>query len=161
VSERAFVRTGGVLYGLPSSELVAERADTRPVMRLVTRVVHLQTVVAGECVSYGCTWTAEAPTLIATLPIGYGDGLPRALSNRSEVGIGGRRYRVAGRVCMDFTMLDLGPPDGYGATVAVGDEAVVFGSGGPSAFEVAEWAGTISYALPCGLTARVPRVIAG
>jgi alanine racemase len=158
VRERAFVRPGGVLYGLPSSDLVAERADAKPVMRLVTRATHLQTVAAGESVSYGCTWTAKAATRIATLPIGYGDGLPRPLSNRGEVGIGGRRYRIAGRVCMDFTMLDLGPPDGPGASVAVGDEAVLFGPGGPSAFEVAGWAGTISYALPCGLTARVPRV---
>ena len=158
VRRRALVRAGGFLYGLPPSDLVAERADLRPVMRLVTRVVHLQTVAAGETVSYGRTWTAEAPTRIATLSTGYGDGLPRRLSNRGEVGIGGRRYRIAGRVCMDFTMVDLGPPDGPGAAVAVGDEAVVLGPGGPSAFEVAEMAGTISYALPCGLTARVPRV---
>jgi len=158
VRRRALVRTGGFLYGLPSSDLVAERADLQPVMRLVTRVVHLQTVAAGETVSYGQTWTADAPTRIATLPIGYGDGLPRQLSNRGEVGIGGRRYRIAGRVCMDFTMLDLGPPDGSGASIAVGDEAVVFGPGGPSALEVAEWAGTLTYDLTCGLTARVPRM---
>jgi alanine racemase len=160
VRRRALVRTGGFLYGLPSSDLVAERADLQPVMRLITRVVHLQTVAAGETVSYGQTWTADAPTRIATLPIGYGDGLPRQLSNRGEVGIGGRRYRIAGRVCMDFTMLDLGPPDGSGASIAVGDEAVVFGPGGPSALEVAGWAGTLTYDLTCGLTARVPRVVA-
>jgi alanine racemase len=91
--------------------------------------------------------------------VGYGDGLPRQLSNRGEVGIGGRRVRIAGRVCMDYTMLDLGPPDGAAASVAIGDEAVIFGPGGPTALEVAAWAGTISYDLPCGLTARVPRVV--
>ena len=159
VRHRAFVRVGGLLYGIPSSDLLAERTDTKPVMRLVTRVVHLKTVQPGETVSYGRTWTAEAPTRIATLPIGYGDGLPRRLSNRGEVGVGGRRYPIAGRVCMDMTMLDLGAPDGPGASVNIGDEAVVFGPGGPSAFEAAEAAGTISYALPCGLTARVPRVV--
>ena len=159
VRHRAFVRVGGLLYGIPSSELLEERADVKPVMRLVTRVVHLKTVQPGETVSYGRTWTAEAPTRIATLPIGYGDGLPRGLSNRGEVGIGGRRYPIAGRVCMDMTMLDLGAPDGPGASVSVGDESVVFGPGGPSAFEAAEAAGTISYDLPCGLTARVPRVV--
>lgn len=158
VRGRAFVRVGGLLYGIPSSEVLAERTEVRPVMRLVTRVVHVKTVQPGETVSYGRTWTAEAPTRIATLAVGYGDGLPRGLSNRGEVGIGGRRYPIAGRVCMDFTMLDLGAPDGPGASVNVGDEAVVFGPGGPSAFEAAEAAGTISYALPCGLTARVPRV---
>ncbi len=161
VWHRAFVRAGGLLYGIPSSAVLAERADVRPVMRFVTRVVHVKTVEAGETVSYGRTWTAEVPTRIATLAVGYGDGLPRALSNRGEVEIGRRRYPIAGRVCMDMTMADLGAPDGPGASVRVGDEAVIFGPGGPSAFEVAETVGTISYALPCGLTARVPRVPAG
>ncbi|MEP0549037.1 MAG: alanine racemase [Rhodothermales bacterium] len=159
VRGRAFVRVGGLLYGIPSSDVLAERTETKPVMRLVTRVVHVKTVQPGETVSYGRTWAAEAPTRIATLAVGYGDGLPRALSNRGAVGIGGRRYPIAGRVCMDFTMLDLGAPDGPGASVSVGNEAVVFGPGGPSAFEAAEAAGTISYDLPCGLTARVPRVV--
>ena len=157
VRHRAFVRAGGLLYGLPSSEMLMDVA-VRPVMRLVARVVHLQTVEAGETVSYGRTWRAERPTRIATLSIGYGDGLPRQLSNRAVVGIGGRRYPVAGRVCMDMTMIDLGDPGGEGAEVNVGDQAVIFGPGGPSAFELAEWAETISYDLPCGLTARVPRV---
>lgn len=157
---RALVRPGGLLYGIPSSEALAD-VGVRPVMRLVARVVHVQTVASGETVSYGRTWTAERPSRIATLSVGYGDGLPRQLSNRAEVGIGGRRYPVAGRVCMDMTMVDLGAPDGPGAGIQVGDEAVIFGPGGPSAFEVAGWAGTISYALPCGLTARVPRVPAG
>ena len=160
VRGRALVRPGGLLYGIPSSEALAD-VDVQPVMRLVARVVHVQTVAPGETVSYGRTWTAERPSRIATLAVGYGDGLPRQLSNRAEVGIGGRRYRIAGRVCMDMTMVDLGAPDGPGAAVQVGDEAVIFGPGGPSAFEVAGWAGTISYALPCGLTARVPRVPVG
>ena len=160
VRGRALVRPGGLLYGALASEALAG-VDLRPVMRLVARVVHLQTVAPGETVSYGRTWTAERPSRIATLSVGYGDGLPRSLSNRGEVGIGGRRYRIAGRVCMDMTMVDLGAPDGPGAGVAVGDEAVVFGPGGPSVFEVAAWAGTISYALSCGLTARVPRVPVG
>ncbi len=158
VRRRAFVRGGGYLYGLPSSPLIAERADLRPVMRLVTRVVHLKTAAAGETVSYGRTWTASAPARIATLAAGYGDGLPRARSNRGLIGIGGRRYPVAGRVCMDMTMLDLGPPDGPGASVSVGDEAVLFGPGGPSAFEAAEAMGGMAYTLTTGLTARVPRV---
>lgn len=127
-------------------------------MRLVTRVVHLQTVATGETVSYGRTWRAERPARIATLSVGYGDGLPRQLSNRAAFGIGGRPYPVAGRICMDMTMLNLGAPGGAGASVQVGDEVVIFGPGGPSAFELAEQAETISYALPCGLTARVPRV---
>lgn len=158
VQRRAFVRAGGYLYGMPSSDLVAERADFQPVMRLVTRVVHLKTIAAGDTISYGRTWQAEAPTRIATLAVGYGDGYPRQLSNRGTVGIGGRRYPIAGRVCMDMTMLDLGPPDGFGASVSVGDEAVLFGTGGPSMTEVAAAMGEMAYILPTGLTARVPRV---
>ncbi|MDX1530691.1 MAG: alanine racemase, partial [Rhodothermales bacterium] len=102
VRGRALVRVGGLLYGLPSSEHLAGAADVRPVMRLATRVVHLQDVQAGETVSYGRTWRAERPTRIATLAAGYGDGLPRQLSNRGEVDISGRRYPIAGRVCMDL-----------------------------------------------------------
>lgn len=160
VRGRALVRPGGLLYGVPSSEAIAD-VGVRPVMRLVARVVHAQTVAPGETVSYGRAWRAARPTRVATLTVGYGDGLPRQLSNCAAFGIGGRRYRVAGRVCMDMTMLDLGDPDGPGAGVKVGDEAVIFGPGGPSAFELAEQAGTISYALPCGLTARVPRSVVG
>lgn len=158
VEGRAFVRPGGLLYGIPPSEAVAARVAVRPVMRLVARVVHVQTVAPGETVSYGRTWRAERPTRVATLAAGYGDGLPRALSNRGEVGLGGRRCRIVGRVCMDLLMVDLGEPEGPGAAVAVGDEAVLLGPGGPSALEVARWADTIAYAIPCGLTARVPRV---
>ncbi len=158
VQRRAFVRAGGYLYGMPSSDLVAERTEVQPVMRLVTRVVHLKTVAVGDTVSYGRTWTAEAPTRIATLAVGYGDGYPRQLSNRGEASIGGRRYPIAGRVCMDMTMLDLGLPEGPGASVSVADEAVLFGKGGPSMTEVAAAMGEMAYVLPTGLTARVPRV---
>ncbi|MEM8558445.1 MAG: alanine racemase [Bacteroidota bacterium] len=160
----ALARVGGLAYGLPSSPDLAAAADRlglEPVMRLVARVVHVQTIAAGESVSYGQTWTASAPTRIATLAVGYGDGFPRSLSNVGEAAIHERRYPIAGRVCMDLTMLDLGLPGGAGAAVRVGDEAVLFGHGGPSALEVAERAGTISYAVTAGLTARVPRVYTG
>lgn len=161
VARRALVRPGGVLYGIPSSKVVARRLDVRPVMRLVSRVVHLQIVPPGETVSYGRTWRAERPTRIATVAAGYADGLPRQLSNRAEVGVRGRRYRIAGRVCMDMFMLDLRAPDGPGAEVEVGDEVVLFGPGGPGLLEVARWAETITYALTAGLTARVPRIPKG
>ncbi|MEL6442831.1 MAG: alanine racemase [Bacteroidota bacterium] len=160
----ALARVGGLVYGVPSSPDLAreaERLGLESVMRLVAPIVHVQTVAAGESVSYAQTWTAAAPTRIATLAAGYGDGLPRALSNIGEATVGGRRYPVAGRVCMDLTMLDLGAPDGSGREVCVGDEAVFFGPDGPSAFEVGERIGTISYELTTGLTARVPRVVVG
>ena len=156
VAGRHIVRAGGALYGLVSDRMLAGVADLRPVMRLVGRVVQVKTVQAGETVSYGRTWRAEAPTRIAVVGAGYGDGLPRALSNRGHAGIGGALYPVAGRVCMDMLMLDVGRP--AEATVQVGDEAVLFGPGGPSALDVADAAGTIAYDLTCRLTARVPRV---
>ena len=160
-SRPSLVRLGGVLYGLDSDPaMAAASGGLRPVLRLVARVVHLQTVAPGETVSYGRTWTATVPTRIATLPIGYADGLPRELSNRGEVGIGGARYPIVGRVCMDMTMVSLGPADAAPA-VALGDEAVVFGPGGPSAEALAEAAGTISYEITTGLAARVPRVVRG
>ena len=160
-SRPALTRLGGVLYGLDSDPSMADAtAHLRPALRLVARVVHLQTVAPGESVSYGRTWTAERPTRVATLAVGYADGLPRALSNRGEVGIGGVRFPIVGRVCMDMTMVSLGAPGQ--ATVAVGDPAVVFGPGGPSAEEVAEAAGTISYEVTTRVARRVPRrVLAG
>ena len=159
VRGRQIVRTGGALYGLVSDRMLAGvAADLQPVMRLVSRVVQVKTLMPGATVSYGQTWRATEPTIVATVAAGYGDGVPRALSNRGRVGVGGRLYPVAGRVCMDMLMLDLGRPDGRGASVRVGDEAVLFGPGGPSALDVADAAGTIAYVLTTGLTSRVPRV---
>ncbi|WP_412062876.1 alanine racemase [Rubrivirga sp. IMCC45206] len=150
----ALHRLGGVLYGLRTGVLPEiDTTDLRPAMRLVARVVHLQTVPAGESVSYGETWTAPRPTRVATLAVGYADGLPRALSNVGHVGIGGGRAPIVGRICMDVTMVDVD-----GLDVAVGDDAVVFGPGGPTAEAAATAAGTIVYELTAGLTARVPRV---
>jgi len=161
---RTDARVGGALYGLVldrSASASVEALRLRPVMRLVSRVVHVQELAAGETVSYGRTWTAASPALIATIAAGYGDGLPRGLPSTGTVGIGGRVYPVAGRVCMDMMMLDLGPPDGAGAGVAVGDEAVLFGPGGPTAITAAGDTQSIAYALTSGLTARVPRVYVG
>ena len=156
---RPLVRAGGVLYGLASSLSLASdvrRHGLRPVMRLTSRVVHLQTVAPGESVSYGRTWTARRPTRVATVATGYADGLARAYVG--PVGVGEGRYPVVGRVCMDMLLVDLGDPDGPGADVHLGEEAVLFGPGGPTAEAAADAAGTIAYELTSGLTARVPRV---
>jgi alanine racemase len=155
---RDFVRPGGLLYGLPSSETILDKVDVRPVMRLVTRVIHRQLVEAGETVSYGRTWRAPAASLIATIAAGYGDGLPRQLSNRGSVTIRGRAYPIAGRICMDMLMVDLGPPHGSGQEIRVEDEVVIFGAGGPTVLDQANCADTISYSLCTGLTQRVPRI---
>lgn len=152
VRGRAFIRPGGLLYGLPTTRAVARALPTEPVLQFASRIVRVETVAAGETVSYDRTWRASRPTRIATLAAGYADGVPRSLSNRGVARVHGRDYPIAGRVCMDALMLDLGEAD-----VSVGDEAVLWGWNGPSVLAVAEAADTITYALTCGLSARVPR----
>ncbi len=144
------VRVGIALYGVsPAPHL---DAPLRPAMTLSSRVVSTRRAAAGTAVSYGATYRAGRATTIATIPVGYADGYPRALSNACVMMIGGQRHRIAGRVCMDFTMLDVG-----GAAVREGDEVMVFGPGLPAA-EVAGAAGTIAYELFCRVGRRVPRL---
>jgi alanine racemase len=153
----SLVRAGIMLYGLlPSAEL-RRPAAVRPAMRITTRIGFLKRVRAGTTIGYGCTYTAPRETWIATLPVGYADGYDRRLSNAGPVLIGGRRHPVAGRVCMDQIMVDLGPE----AAAKVGEEAVLLGRQGAeeiTATELAELAGTISYELLCGISPRVPRI---
>jgi alanine racemase len=125
--------------------------DTVPVAALRARVVALRTVPAGESVSYDATWTAPAATTVATLAIGYGDGVPRHLSNAGEVELLGRRVPIVGRVTMDQTMVDVGD-----LPVAIGDVATIFG-GLVSLDAQAARAGTIGYELLTSLGPRLPR----
>ena len=158
---RTLVRLGGALFGLAADRLPEiKETGIRPVMRLVSRVVHIRAVQPGDTVSYGRTWTAGRETRIATVAAGYGDGLPRSLSNRGSVGIRGAMYPIVGRVCMDMLMADIGP-ENTSEPILISDEVVLFGPGGLSAMELAEAAGTISYELACGLTKRVPRLYSG
>lgn len=152
--DRSLARVGIGLYGYSSLEGLAEEHGLRPVMRVSSRVTHVKTVRPGTTLSYGRRWTAHRTTRIATVGAGYADGYPRLLTNRSSVGIRGARYPVAGTVCMDAFMVDVGP-DGE---VDVGDEVVLFGDGGPDAFSVAGWAETIPYEILTGVSARVPRI---
>ena len=128
-----------------------------PAMTLKARVVQVKSVPAGFSVSYGMTFHTERPTTIATIPVGYADGYSRALSSRGRMLIREKAVPIAGRVCMDMTMVDAGEiPE-----VTVGDEVVIFGRQGAArlgAEEVAEMLGTISYEVVSALTARVPRV---
>jgi alanine racemase len=151
------VRPGAVLYGLTHDTLSPDAPvlPLRPVMRFVTRVEHIKTVPAGTPLGYGCTFETARPSVIATVPAGYADGVRRALSNRGWVGIRGAHAPVVGRVSMDLTILDVTDiPD-----VRLGDEAVLFGTGGPTAEEVAAAAETISYEITCGVSSRVPRLV--
>lgn len=102
------VRPGIMAYGyLPDAS--TRPVELEPAMSIVTRVSFVKRVAAGETVGYGRSWTAPCDTWVATVPIGYADGWNRANSNRGHVLIGGRRWPVAERVCMDQTMVDLGP----------------------------------------------------
>jgi alanine racemase len=118
----------------------------------------VQRVGAGEAVSYGLRKATASPTVIATVPLGYADGVPRRLGERgAAVLIGGRRHPIAGTVTMDQLMVDCGPD----ASVAIGDEAVLLGRQGDETVPAAEWAElleTIEYEIVCGIGDRVPRV---
>jgi alanine racemase len=133
------------------------KSGVEPVMRLASRVSFVKEIEEGEGLSYGLTWRAASRTTIATVPLGYADGYSRALSNRAFVWIGGARRPIAGRVCMDQLMVDLGP----GAKAAEGDEVLLFGEGpggGIPGEELCELLGTIPYELTCMVGARVPRI---
>jgi len=152
------VRPGIMLYGCPPC--VPRRPDDPalvPALRLRTAISQLADIAAGVSVSYGRTFVAACDMRIATLPIGYADGLSRLLSGRGRVLIGGRRAPILGRVCMDMTMVDVTHlPD-----VRVGDEAVLIGRQGDeeiTADEVAGLTGTISYEVLCRIGPRVPRI---
>ena len=150
------VRPGIILYGVLPDPASHPAVALRPALSLVSRVVYFKVVRAGGTVSYGATWTAAVDTRIATVPVGYGDGFPRALSSRGEVLLRGQRRPIAGRVCMDQFMVDLGP-DG---TAYNEDEVVLVGVQGDDAIrveDVARQAGTIPYEILTGLNERIPR----
>ena len=154
------VRPGIILYGVLPDPASQATLALRPALSLVSRVVYFKVVRAGGTVSYGATWTAANDTRIATIPVGYGDGYPRALSSRGEVLLRGHRRPIAGRVCMDQFMVDLGP-DG---TAYNEDEVVLVGRRDGQAIrveDIARQAGTIPYEILTGLNERIPRAYVG
>ena len=153
-SHFTMVRPGLVIYGLhPKNQLSIK---LKPVLSLKTRIVFIKRVSAGTAISYGCTYVTKRPGNVVTLPVGYGDGYPRNLSNLALLLIGGRRFRITGRVCMDQIMVDVG-----NFKPKIGEEVVLIGSQGKqkvTAEELAELSGTISYEIVCGLGSRIPRI---
>lgn len=151
------VRCGIAIYGLHPSKSTRERLNLRPARSVKARATMVKRVGMGESVSYGFTWTAAAPTVVATLPLGYADGIHRVLSNEMTVLVGGRRCRQIGRVCMDALMVEVV----RGVDVRRGDEIVVLGTQGSDTItleEIAETAGTINYEMTCSLGMRLERV---
>jgi len=150
------VRPGILLYGVYPSAEVAHTIEVRPALSWKSRVVYFKVVQPGHPVSYGSTWQSDHPVRLVTVPVGYGDGYFRALSNVATVIIRGKRYPVVGRVCMDQIMVNLEWDSAYN-----GDEVVLVGADGDVAItceDLAEWAGTIPYEVLTNINTRVPRV---
>lgn len=151
------VRPGIMIYGFRPDPETPATIPLKPGMSLLTRVSFVKKVARETAVGYGRTWVAPVDTFIATIPAGYADGFNRLFSNRGRVLIGGKSYPLVGRVCMDQSMVDLGPE----TDVKVGDEVVLMGPSGEAEISCEEWAaelGTITYEVTCQVNPRVVRV---
>lgn len=151
------VRCGIITYGLePSDEVSKTNIKLQKVMSIKSHVAYVKKVGAGFTVSYGSTYVTDKETEIATIPVGYGDGYPRTLSNKGMVLIGGHFAKIIGRVCMDQFMIDV-----TGLGVSRGDEVILMGSDGENSItaeEIGDLSGRFNYELVCDINKRVPRV---
>jgi alanine racemase len=157
------IRPGLISYGyFPNTQIekkvkeLHKGFDLYPVMELQTNITSIKTIKAGESISYGRLWTSDKPTRIATIPVGYGDGLKRCLSPGLKVLIKGKTYPVVGRICMDQCMINIDSNN----DIKTGDIATIFSDKkeGQSLVEQAELANTITYEILTGIMPRVPRV---
>jgi alanine racemase len=154
------VRCGIAIYGLDPFGADPFAHDLEPALELRSYVADVKRFDAGDSAGYGRRWSATAPTHVGVLPVGYGDGVRRGLTNNGEVIVGGRRYPVVGTVSMDNITIDLGSE----TEVEPGAEAVLIGAQGGErilAEDVAERLQTINYEVTCGISSRVPRELAG
>ena len=150
------VRPGILLYGVYPSAEVRRTIAVEPALAWKSRVVYFKVVTPGHAVSYGSTWRADHNVRVVTVPVGYGDGYFRALSNAAEVIIRGKRYPVVGRVCMDQVMVNIEWDSAWN-----GDTVTLLGRDGDEVItceDLAEWAGTIPYEILTNINTRVPRV---
>jgi len=150
------VRLGLALYG-ESSVKTPNSVTLSPVLSWKTRVIFLKRVSKGFSISYGRTFVTKKKSEIATLPVGYADGVPRKVSNKGFVLVKGRKCRIVGRVTMDHVMVDV-----TGLSASIGEPVTLIGRQGDqtlSAKDWANWSGTISYEIFCGISKRVPRVL--
>jgi alanine racemase len=154
------VRPGIMIYGYYPDSGTPRSIALKPGLSFLTRVSFLKKVRAGTSIGYGRTWFAPEDTWIATIPAGYADGFNRLFSNKGRVLVNGRSYPIVGRVCMDQSMVNLGPE----TDVKVGDEVVLMGKSGDEEITCDEWAqklGTITYEVTCQINSRVERVYRG
>ena len=149
------VRPGIALYGVLPDAMSRPTIPLQPALSLVSHAVYFKVVKAGNPVSYGATWAPPQDTRVVTVPVGYGDGYPRALSSRGQVLIRGKAHPIVGRICMDQFMVDIGQDSAWNE-----DEVVLAGRQGDAAITIealAEAAGTIPYEILVGLNERIPR----
>lgn len=154
-----FVRPGLFIYGMNPDISYLDKTPVKPVMSLKSEVVFLKRVPPGEGISYDLTYTTDRLTTIATVPIGYGDGYPQRLSNCGKVLIGGKRYPIVGKVCMDQIMVNVG--DDW---VRIGEEVVLIGRQGNERItveEICQLTGALPYEITIGIAGRVPRLYLG
>jgi alanine racemase len=150
------VRAGILLYGVSPHAGAPCAVEVQPALAWKSRVVFFKVVEPGNPVSYGGTWRSDHRVRIVTVPVGYGDGYFRSMSNRAEVLLRGQRYRQVGRICMDQVMVNIEWGTGYN-----GDEVVLIGEQAAERVtveELAEWAGTIPYEILTAINDRVPRL---
>ena len=164
-SHMDMVRAGIVLYGVYPSDEVQQSVAVRPALSWKSRVVYFKVVKPGHPVSYGSTWQSDRMVRVVTVPVGYGDGYFRSLSNQSSVIIRGKKYPVIGRICMDQMMANIEWETAYN-----GDEVVLIGEAefdsgeaddrpvAISCGDLAKWAGTIPYEILTNINTRVPRI---
>ncbi|MCP3944277.1 MAG: alanine racemase [Desulfobacteraceae bacterium] len=155
-SHLKMVRPGIAMYGLwPSAKTNRNKISLKPIMSIHSKIIHLKDVPKGFKISYGSTHITQNPTRIATIPIGYADGYSRQLSNQGQMLVRGIKAPIIGRICMDFTMIDVGHiPD-----CCLGDEVVIMGTQNNeqiSANDIARTIGTINYEVTASLTKRMP-----
>lgn len=152
------IRSGIITYGLyPSDEVKKQNLKLYPALEMKSRVINVKTIQKGDAVSYGSTYVAKEPTVIATIPVGYADGYPRSLSNKAEVLIHGKRAKITGRVCMDQLMVDVSSID----NVKIGDDVTLIGRDGEeyiSVDELGKIADRFNYEFLCCISKRVPKV---
>lgn len=151
------VRPGIIIYGLYPSGDVSANLKLHSALQLKSHVSYIKTVPAGEGISYGHTYVTGSERIIATVPVGYADGYPRALSGRGRVIVGGEYAPIVGRVCMDQFMIDITDIPGVNPE----DTVILIGADGDKAItadEIADICGTINYEIVCGIGKRVPRV---
>jgi alanine racemase len=150
------VRPGIILYGVYPSNEVRRTIPVRPALTWKSNVVYFKVVKPGHPVGYGSTWQSDHLVRVITVPVGYGDGYFRNMSNKAEVIVRGKRYPVVGRIAMDQITVNIEWDSAYN-----GDEVLLIGESGETVITVddlAEWAGTIPYEILTNINTRVPRV---